>query len=177
MARDREEIPSEEHVRQKSAYAALISDISERDRSKDAEQFDDDTGDAATHLQVAGHLIPALHHNALISTRRGPRPLGNSAGAPLPIGAGTTMMAQTTPKSPGCEHMLSHTSIPKNVAVLSGLSTPCSWNSSASTFPCYQPFAGDTPSPSAGRERERRAVLSTACRRKTSSDHAVNDDI
>ena len=30
-----------EHVRQKSAYAALISNISEKDRAKDVEQFDD----------------------------------------------------------------------------------------------------------------------------------------
>ena len=38
MARDREEKRSEAH---KSAYAALIGKISERDRAKDVEQFDD----------------------------------------------------------------------------------------------------------------------------------------
>ena len=37
----REEIRSEEQVRQKSACAALISNISERDRTKYVEQFDD----------------------------------------------------------------------------------------------------------------------------------------
>ena len=41
VARDREEIRSEERVWQQSASAALISNISERDRAKDEEQFDD----------------------------------------------------------------------------------------------------------------------------------------
>ena len=41
MARDRQEIRSEEHVDKNSAYAALISNISERDTAKDLEQFDD----------------------------------------------------------------------------------------------------------------------------------------
>ena len=41
--------------------------------------------------------------------------------------------------------LLSHTSIPKNVCATStcctsGLSTPCSWEPSASTNPCNQPF-------------------------------------
>ena len=36
-----EEIRSEQHVRQNSAYAALISNISEKDRARDVEQFDD----------------------------------------------------------------------------------------------------------------------------------------
>ena len=40
-----------------------------------------DTADAATPLEVTGQLNPHLHRNALTSTRRGPRPLGNFAGS------------------------------------------------------------------------------------------------
>ena len=42
MARDRKEIRSDRNMSDKiSAYAALVSNISERDISKDVEQFDD----------------------------------------------------------------------------------------------------------------------------------------
>ena len=41
MARNCAKVRSKEHVRQNSAYAALISNISEKDRAKDVEQLDD----------------------------------------------------------------------------------------------------------------------------------------
>ena len=56
------------------------------------------------------------------------------------------------------------------------LSTPCSWESSASTNPWTSLLLG-TQGHHRLVERGRSALLSTPCRRKTSSDHAVNDDI
>ena len=69
--------------------------------------------------------------------------------------------------------LLSHTSIPKNVCTIStccasGLSTPCTWEPSTSTNPCCQPFPGDTPSPSAGRERQEN--IWTPCRKRRHRD-------
>ena len=54
--------------------------------------------------------------------------------------------------------------------------TPCSWESSASTNPWTSRLLG-TQGHHQLAERDKRALLSTPCRKTTSSDHAVNDDI
>ena len=115
-----------------------------------------DTGDAATPLEVAGQVNHHLHHNALISTRPTSRCHPRS-------------WRKRRQHHQVVSTFLSHTSIPKNVCTIStccasGLSTPCTWEPSTSTNPCCQPFPGDTPSPSAGRERQEN--IWTPCRKR-----------
>ena len=117
----------------------------------------------------------AVSAHAIISASSGRHLVrGNQVHRP---GTGDTGDAATIPdtahaqKHQDVSTLLSHTLITKNVCVTStcctsGLSTPCLWEPSASTNPCNQPFPGDTPSSSAGRERQ-----------ESIGHHAVNDDI
>ena len=113
-------------------------------------------------------LAFAVRTHAIISASSGRHLVrGNQVHPP---GTGDTGDAATIPDTAHAQNhqdvstLLSHTRDPqecvRDINVLaSGLSTPCSWEPSASTNPRNPPFPGDTPSPSGGRKREESSAL------------------